>query len=84
MFQMGMLRRILAMAFVLGAGSSVYAAEGGAWSVSKSSGEVWVTSTEAQPASLTPSEIMKRATGKELGTADYIDDLRRKVAELSA
>ena len=58
-FQMGMLRRILAMAFVLGAGSSVYAAEGGAWSVSKSSGEVWVTSTEAQPASLTPSEILK-------------------------
>ena len=34
--------------------------------------------------SLTPAEIMKAATGKPLGTADYIDDLSRKVAELSA
>ena len=34
--------------------------------------------------SLTPAEIIKRATGKELGTADYIDDLSRKVAELGA
>ena len=34
--------------------------------------------------SLTPAEIMKRATGNELGTDDYIDDLRQKVTELSA
>jgi carboxypeptidase Taq len=34
--------------------------------------------------SLTPAEIMKAATGKVLGTDDYIDDLRRKVAELDA
>jgi carboxypeptidase Taq len=34
--------------------------------------------------SLTPAEIIKQATGKELGTADYIDDLSRKVAELGA
>jgi carboxypeptidase Taq len=33
--------------------------------------------------SRTPAEIIKHATGKELGTGDYIDDLRRKVAELS-
>ncbi|CAN5431004.1 carboxypeptidase M32 [soil metagenome] len=32
--------------------------------------------------SLTPAEIILRATGKELGTSDYIDDLTRKVAEL--
>ena len=34
--------------------------------------------------SMTPAEIMKAATGKMLGTEDYIDDLRRKVAELHA
>ena len=34
--------------------------------------------------SLTPAEIMKRATGNELSTDDYIDDLCRKVAELCA
>ena len=34
--------------------------------------------------SLTPAEILKAATGKVLGTDDYIDDLRRKVAELYA
>ncbi|QKD02471.1 carboxypeptidase M32 [Mesorhizobium loti] len=34
--------------------------------------------------SLTPAEILKAATGKVLGTDDYIDDLRRKVAELDA
>jgi carboxypeptidase Taq len=34
--------------------------------------------------SLTPAEIIRRSTGKELGTADYLDDLRRKVAELVA
>jgi carboxypeptidase Taq len=33
--------------------------------------------------SLTPAEIITRATGKELGTSDYINDLHRKVAELS-
>ena len=34
--------------------------------------------------SLTPAEIMKAVTGKVLRTDDYIDDLRRKVAELNA
>jgi carboxypeptidase Taq len=33
--------------------------------------------------SLKPAEIIKAATGKVLGTDDYIDDLGRKVAELN-
>jgi FecR protein len=52
-------RRILSMALVLGASSAAFAADGGVWSVSKSSGEVWVTTTGAQPASLTPEEVLK-------------------------
>ena len=34
------------------AASSAFGAEDGAWSVSKSSGEVWMTTTGAQQASL--------------------------------
>ncbi len=59
MFQIGVLRRILAMALVLGAASSARAAEDGAWSVSKSSGEVWIATTDAQPASLKQEEVLK-------------------------
>ena len=59
MFQAGVLRRILAMALVLGAASSACAAEGGAWSVSKSSGEVWVTTTGAEQVSLSHEEVLK-------------------------
>jgi carboxypeptidase Taq len=45
----------------------------------------WLTDTvHRHGRSLTPAEIMKAATGKVLGTDDYIDDLRRKVAELNA
>src|SRR5262250_975895 len=51
-------RRILSMALVLSA-SSAFAADGGVWSVSKSSGEVWVTTSGAQPASLTQEEVLK-------------------------
>jgi len=54
-----MLRCILAMALVLGAASSARAAENGAWSVSKSSGEVWVTTTGAEQVSLSHEEILK-------------------------
>ena len=54
-----MLRCILAMALVLGAASSARAAEDGTWSVSKSSGEVWVTTTGAEPVSLSHEEILK-------------------------
>jgi hypothetical protein len=58
-FQIGVLRRILAMALVLGAASSARAAEDAAWSISKSSGEVWITTTDAQPASLKQEEVLK-------------------------
>src|SRR5438477_8527462 len=54
-----MLRCVLAMALVLGAASSARAAESGAWSVSKSSGEVWVTTTGAEQVSLSHEEILK-------------------------
>jgi len=58
-YQAGMLRCILAMALVLGAASSARAAENGTWSVSKSSGEVWVTTTGAEPVSFNHEEILK-------------------------
>ena len=51
--------RILTMAFALGAASSAVAAEDGAWSVSKSSGEVWMTTTGAQQVSLGQEEVLK-------------------------
>src|SRR5664280_352708 len=51
--------RILTMAFVLGAASSAAAAEEGAWSVSKSSGDVWMTTTGAQQVSLGKEEVLK-------------------------
>ena len=51
--------RILAMALVLGAASIAHAGDGEAWSVSKSSGEVWMTTTGAQQVSLGQEEILK-------------------------
>jgi hypothetical protein len=51
-------RRILSIALVLNA-SSAFAGDDGVWSVSKSSGEVWVTTTGAQPASLMQEEVLK-------------------------
>jgi hypothetical protein len=51
-------RRILSIALVLSA-SSAFAGDGGVWSVNKSSGEVWVTTSGAQPASLTQEEVLK-------------------------
>ena len=39
--------------------SGAFAADDGVWTVSKSSGEVWLSSTGAQPASLTPEETLK-------------------------
>jgi hypothetical protein len=47
------------MAFALGAAYSALAADDGIWSVSKSSGEVWMTTTGAQPASLKQEEGLK-------------------------
>ena len=51
--------RILTMAFVLGAASGALAAEDGVWRVGKSSGEVWMTTSGAQQASLTQEELLK-------------------------
>jgi hypothetical protein len=51
--------RLLAAAFVLAAASSAFAADDGAWTVSKSSGEVWFLGTGAEPASLKPEETLK-------------------------
>ena len=51
--------RILAMALALGAASNARAGEGQAWSVSKSSGEVWMTATGAQQVSLGRQDVLK-------------------------
>jgi FecR protein len=53
------LLRSLTAALVLAAGSGAFAADDGTWSVGKSSGDVWLTSTAAQPASLKQEEILK-------------------------
>src|ERR1700761_111853 len=47
------MRALLALAMVLTGSFGALAAEGGVWSVGKSSGEVWITATGASPASLT-------------------------------
>ena len=52
------MRAVLALAMVLTASFGALAAEGGVWSVSKSSGEVWITATGAAPASLTQQVIL--------------------------
>src|ERR1700751_2915338 len=53
------MRGALAMVVVLAAGASAMAADDGVWSVSKSSGEVWITTTGAQQASLKPENTLK-------------------------
>jgi len=58
-FQFGVLRRILTTALVLAAASSACTAEEGAWSVGKSSGEVWITTTGAEQVSLKQEEALK-------------------------
>jgi hypothetical protein len=49
----------LVAAFTLAMASSALAADDGVWTVSKSSGEVWLTSSGAQPASLKQEELLK-------------------------
>jgi hypothetical protein len=49
----------MAMALSLLTGASALAAENGVWSVSKSSGEVWLATTGAQPASLKQEDTLK-------------------------
>src|ERR1700750_1460833 len=53
------MRRVLALAMVLAGGSYAWAADDGGWSVSKSSGEVWITTPGATPASLTQEDALK-------------------------
>ncbi len=54
------LRRIVTVASVLlGASSSALAGDDGVWSVSKSSGEVWISATGAEQASLKQEEVLK-------------------------
>jgi hypothetical protein len=51
--------KLLAAACVLAMASNAFAADDGAWTVGKSSGEVWLTSSGAQPASLKQEELLK-------------------------
>jgi FecR protein len=51
--------RVLTTALALAMTSHAFAAEGGTWSVSKSSGEVWVTNGEVQQVSLKPDDNLK-------------------------
>ncbi|MBH5369897.1 FecR family protein [Bradyrhizobium glycinis] len=53
------MRRALAAALILGTASSAFAADDGVWSVSKSSGEVWLATSGAQQVSLTPEGTLK-------------------------
>jgi hypothetical protein len=54
----GVFSRVLTLAFAIGAGSGAIAADE-VWRVSKSSGEVWMTTSGAQQASLTQEEVLK-------------------------
>src|ERR1700709_1902902 len=51
--------KLLVAAFVLATATTAFAADDGAWTVGKSSGEVWLTSSGAQPASLKQEELLK-------------------------
>ncbi|WP_366145125.1 FecR family protein [Bradyrhizobium sp.] len=51
--------RALVTALALTVASPLFAADGGIWSVSKSSGEVWFTSGDVQQASLKPEQNLK-------------------------
>src|ERR1700758_2507753 len=54
------LRRIVVgVAMLLGASSSALAGDDGVWSVSKSSGEVWISSAGAEQVSLKQEEVLK-------------------------
>ncbi|MFK4381490.1 FecR domain-containing protein [Bradyrhizobium sp. USDA 223] len=53
------MRRALAAALILGTASSAFAADDGVWSVSKSSGEVWLATSGAQQVSLTSEGTLK-------------------------
>jgi len=59
MFSPKGMRHVLTLAIVLAGSSSALAADDGVWAVSKSSGEVWITTTGAQPASLKQEDTLK-------------------------
>ena len=51
--------RALATMFVLATASVAFAADGGYWTVSKSSGEVWLTGSGVQQAALRQEDVLK-------------------------
>ena len=51
--------RVLATAFVLATASAAFAADGGDWTVHKSSGEVWLAGSDVQQASLKQEDVLK-------------------------
>lgn len=53
------LRRALIVALTLGTVPNAFAAEGGIWAVSKSSGEVWIATDGAQQVSLKQDETLR-------------------------
>jgi hypothetical protein len=53
------MRRVLTLAMVLAGSSAALAADDGVWSVGKSSGDVWITTAAAAPASLTGEDTLK-------------------------
>src|SRR5215468_9820887 len=53
------LRRALLAALVLATASNAFAAEGGVWSVSRASGDVWVATDGAQQVSLNQEGTLK-------------------------
>jgi FecR protein len=53
------MRRVLTLAMVLAGSSGASAADDGVWSVGKSSGDVWMITTGAAPASLTQEDSLK-------------------------
>ena len=59
MIRAGRFGRILVMALALGAASNARAGDGEAWSVNRSSGEVWMTATGAQQVSLGQQDVLK-------------------------
>jgi hypothetical protein len=51
--------RALATAFILATASAAFAADGGDWTVHKSSGEVWLAGSGVQQASLKQEDVLK-------------------------
>ncbi|MBA2401099.1 MAG: FecR domain-containing protein [Bradyrhizobium sp.] len=51
--------RLLTATYFVAAASGAFAADDGKWTVSKSSGDVWLTNAGAQPASLKQDEFLK-------------------------